>query len=95
VHGVCGAWGTLAVGLLAQEGGLFYGDGADQLITQVVGIVAVFAFVVITAGALFMAIKFTIGLRVTPEEEIEGLDVLEHGAPGYGPDVLAGSGLGL
>jgi ammonium transporter, Amt family len=89
VHGVCGVWGTLAVGLFAQEGGLFYGDGADQLISQLIGAVAVFAFVTVTAGALFMAIKATVGLRVSPEEEIEGLDVLEHGAPGYGPDVLA------
>ena len=91
VHGVCGAWGTLAVGLLATDGGLLYGDGADLLVTQVIGIVAVFAFVTITAGALFLAIKATIGLRVSPEEELEGLDVLEHGAPGYGPDILAGS----
>jgi ammonium transporter, Amt family len=100
VHGVCGVWGTIAVGLFAQRdvfsndagdtwGGLFYGGGADQLITQLIGAVAVFAFVTVTAGALFMAIKVTVGLRVSPEEEIEGLDVLEHGAPGYGPDVLA------
>jgi Amt family ammonium transporter len=91
VHGVCGVWGTLAVGLLATDGGLLYGDGADLLVTQVIGIVAVFAFVTITSGALFLAIKATVGLRVSAEEELEGLDVLEHGAPGYGPDILAGS----
>jgi Amt family ammonium transporter len=89
VHGVCGAFGTLMVGLLATEGGLFYGDGFDQLLSQAIGVVAVFAFVVVTSGALFLALKATIGLRVPPEEEIEGLDVVEHGAPGYGPDVAA------
>ena len=93
VHGVCGAWGTLAVGLFATEGGLFYGDGADQLVSQFIGVVAVFAFVTITAGVLFQVIKRTIGLRVSPEEELEGLDVTEHGAPGYSPDILHG-GLG-
>lgn len=89
VHGVCGAFGTLMVGLLATEGGLFYGDGASLLGTQVLGVIAVFVFVTITAGALFYALKATIGLRVPAEEEIEGLDVVEHGAPGYGPDVTA------
>jgi Amt family ammonium transporter len=52
------------------------------------------AFVMITAGALFMAIKATIGLRVPPEEETEGLDVVEHGAPGYAGDATALSGAG-
>ena len=89
VHGVCGAFGTLMVGLLATEGGLFYGDGFDQLLTQLIGVVAVFLFVTITAGLLFLAIKATIGLRVPADEELAGLDVIEHGAPGYGPDVSA------
>jgi Amt family ammonium transporter len=89
VHGVCGAFGTLMVGLLATKGGLFYGDGGALLWTQIVGVVAVFVFVTITAGALFYGIKATVGLRVPPEEEIAGLDVAEHGAPGYGLDVSA------
>jgi ammonium transporter, Amt family len=93
VHGVCGAWGTLAVGLFATEGGLFYGDGADQLVTQFIGVVAVFAFVTITTGLLFLALKHTIGLRVSAEEEVEGLDVHEHGAAGYGIEVFS-SGAG-
>jgi len=88
VHGVCGAWGTLAVGLFATNGGLFYGDGADQLLTQFIGVIAVFAFVTITTGLLFLALKHTIGLRVSPEEELEGLDVHEHGAAGYGIEVF-------
>jgi len=89
VHGVCGAFGTLMVGLLATEGGLFYGDGFGQLFTQLTGVVAVFVFVTVTSGLLFYGIKATIGLRVPPDEELQGLDVIEHGAPGYGPDVSA------
>ena len=52
-----------------------------------------FAFVVVTTGVLFLVLKHTIGLRVSEEEEIEGLDVHEHGAPGYGIDVHS-AGLG-
>lgn len=92
VHGVCGAFGTLCVGLFATadsdywQQGLFYGGSADQLLTQAVGVVAVAAFVAVASWALFLVIKVTIGLRVSEEEEVAGLDVLEHGAPGYGPD---------
>ncbi|HHC07431.1 MAG TPA: ammonium transporter [Actinobacteria bacterium] len=89
VHGVCGALGTILVGFLATEGGLLYGGGPAQLVSQLVGVVAVFVFVTVTAGALFLGIKATIGLRVPPEEELDGLDVAEHGFPGYGPDVTA------
>jgi Amt family ammonium transporter len=93
VHGVCGAFGTICVGLFATEDsafwkqGLLYGGGTKQLVSQVIGVVAIAAFVAVTAGLLFLLIKATVGLRVSPEEEIAGLDVLEHGAPGYGPDV--------
>ena len=93
VHGVCGAFGTIAVGLWARhdsdfwQQGLFYGGGAGQLVSQLIGVVAVGAFVAVAAGILFLLIKVTIGLRVTPEEEMAGLDIEEHGAPGYGPDV--------
>jgi Amt family ammonium transporter len=99
VHGVCGAWGTIAVGLFAAEDtdffaqGLLYGGGVDQLLSQVIGVAAVFLFVVVTAGLLFLALKHTIGLRVPPEEEIAGLDFIEHGHAGYGPDLLAGVGM--
>jgi len=94
VHGVCGAFGTLAVGLFATEGGLFYGGDVDQLVSQAIGVGAIFAFVAVTAGLLFLGLKYTIGLRVGREEELDGLDVHEHGAPGYGPDILAGIGEG-
>jgi Amt family ammonium transporter len=93
VHGVCGAFGTICVGLFATEDsefwkqGLFYGGGTDQLVSQVIGVVSVAAFVAVAAGLLFSVIKATVGLRVSEEEELAGLDVLEHGAPGYGPDI--------
>lgn len=89
VHGVCGIFGTVSVGLFASSDGaawkqgLFYGGGASQLVTQIIGVAAVAAFVAISSGALFLAIKATVGLRVDKHEEVEGLDVLEHGAPGY------------
>ncbi|MEY3806732.1 MAG: hypothetical protein RIR69_1544 [Actinomycetota bacterium] len=90
VHGVCGAFGTLAVGLFSSiesEGvvkkGLFYGGGTDQLISQIIGVVAVAAFVLVAASILFGVLKATVGLRVDQQEEIEGLDVHEHGFAGY------------
>jgi Amt family ammonium transporter len=98
VHGVCGAFGTIAVGLFstldAEESGgllkegLFYGGGADQLVSQIVGVVSIAAFVLVTSGILFFVLKKTIGLRVSQEEELEGLDVHEHGAPGYAVESL-------
>ena len=95
VHGVCGAFGTLAVGLFSAtqvtgdedaillRKGLFYGGGASQLGSQFIGVVAIAAFVLVTSGILFFVLKSTIGLRVSEEEEVDGLDVHEHGAPGY------------
>ena len=97
VHGVCGAWGTLAVGLFAtkadgfvatEDAGLFYGGGLGQLGSQAIGVLAVFLFVTVASGLVFLLIRATVGLRVSEEEEIAGLDILEHGAPGYGPDVV-------
>ena len=94
VHGVCGALGTLCVGLFAQEGyapaettgnGLFFGGGAGLLINQLIGVVAVFGWCVVTGVILFGALKYTIGLRVSAEEEIAGLDIGEHGSEAY-PD---------
>lgn len=84
VHGVCGAWGTIAVGLFATESGLFYGGGASQLVTQFIGVGTCFAWAFSTGMILFLVIKKTIGLRVTAEEEIKGLDVGEHGMEAYG-----------
>lgn len=90
VHGVCGAWGTLALGLWSTGTGdasplpgLFYGGGITQLINQAIGVGAVFAWAVACGLVLFYGIKYTVGLRVSPEEEIEGLDVGEHGYGAY------------
>lgn len=83
VHGVCGAWGTLAVGLFNMESGLFYGGGLAQLGVQVVGVVSAFAWAFGLGLLLFWAISKTIGLRVSPEEEMKGLDIGEHGMEAY------------
>ena len=80
------AWAPCWSACSPSRVGLLAGDGADLLWHQLVGVVAIAAFVLACAFALFLAIKFTIGLRVSAEEEIEGLDILEHGAPGYGED---------
>jgi len=89
VHGMCGVWGTLAVGLFGQaalgspQDGLFYGGGLDQLKIQALGVVASVAFVVVAMGLVFKAIDAVIGLRVSQEEELRGLDVGEHGMESY------------
>lgn len=83
VHCVCGAAGTVLTGLFATgettEAGLFYGGGAHFLGIQVLGMLAVAAYVAVVITIVFLAIKHTIGLRVKPEEELAGLDVSEHG----------------
>lgn len=85
VHGVNGLWGSLAVGLFAtgngQDGitGLFYGGGFTQLGIQVLGVLAVAAWTIVTMTIFFKLIKATIGLRASKEEEMKGLDVTEHG----------------
>jgi Amt family ammonium transporter len=83
VHGVCGAWGTLAVGLLSTGSGLFYGGGPRQLGVQALGVVTAFAWAFGLGLGLFLLIKKTIGLRVSREEELRGLDVGEHGMEAY------------
>ncbi len=83
VHLVCGIWGTLAVGLFDGSSGLFFGGGITQLIAQIVGIVAVGLFTVVVTGILWVVIKSLIGLRVTTEEELKGLDIGEHGMEAY------------
>ena len=87
-HGVCGAWGTLAVGLFANEAiggvsGLFFGGGLAQLGVQFVGVVAVFAWTMAAGFVLFTVIKAVMGLRVSREDELRGLDIGEHGAEAY------------
>ena len=83
VHGVCGALGTILTGLFATgvstEKGLFYGGGVHMLGIQLLGVVSVAAYVAVVITIVFTIIKKTIGLRVSAEEEITGLDVTEHG----------------
>jgi Amt family ammonium transporter len=99
VHGVCGVLGTLAVGIFASprlieaagvgKPGLVYGGGLSQLGVQALGAGAVFLWVVVASLIIFGTIKLTVGLRVKPEEELEGLDIGEHGMFGY-PEVFLG-----
>ena len=79
VHCVNGAWGTLAVGLFATDGGLFYGGGFARLGIQALGVVSVAAWVLVSMFIIFSLIKKSVGLRVSEKEEIDGLDVHEHG----------------
>jgi len=87
VHLVNGVWGTLAVGLLANPeapaglNGLFYTGSAVLLGKQTVGILAILVWTAVTMTITFLIIKKTVGLRVSAEEEIKGLDSTEHGLP--------------
>lgn len=93
VHGICGAFGTLAVGLFASPrlieaagvgtAGLFYGAGFHQVGIQALGVLATFAWVFPLMLLFFFIIKKTVGLRVSREEELAGLDIHEHGMWGY------------
>lgn len=93
VHLVNGVFGTICVGLFAKDGitgastgnGLFYGGGFKLLGTQLLGIICVAVFVVVTTSIVWLIIKATLGLRVSKEEEIQGLDIGEHGSQAY-PD---------
>ncbi|MGK2964885.1 MAG: ammonium transporter [Tepidiformaceae bacterium] len=101
VHLGAGLWGVIAVGLFSSEGGiafagygdsdygLFYGGGASQLMAQLIGAGAILAWTVGLSAILFIGIKMTMGLRVSEKEEIEGLDLGEHGMSAY-PEFAAG-----
>ena len=88
VHGVAGAWGTLAIGLWGVDGdtgiGLFNGGGAAQLGAQAIGVVAYAVWAIVLSFVFLYIIKVIFGgLRVTEEEEIQGLDISEHGSIAY------------
>jgi Amt family ammonium transporter len=99
VHGVVGVWGVIAVGLFANidlvdslgwstgVGGLFVGGGIRLLGTQVVGAMAIIGWVFAASFLVFKVIDRTVGMRVTPEEELAGLDRIEHGMEAY-PEFL-------
>lgn len=90
-HAVCGTWGTLSLGLFAQDvfspgttgNGLFFGGGWKLLGAQALGVVSVFVWCMATGFLLFFVIKKLVGLRVSKEEELRGLDVGEHGMESY------------
>jgi Amt family ammonium transporter len=79
VHLICGIWGTLAVGIFGN-----LASGA-QFMTQLYGVLIVGVFCIVTSGIILFTLKVTLGLRVSKEEEIEGLDIHEHGMDAY-PD---------
>ena len=87
VHGVVGVWGTIVIGLWGVKGdigiGLFNGGGFDQLISQIIGSLAYSIWAVVFALIFFFVLKKSMGLRVTKEEEIAGLDIAEHGIRAY------------
>lgn len=107
VHLVCGVWGTLAVGLFAapsviepyamgaySKAGLFYGGGVAQLVSQLIGVGAVGVTVFAASMIVWAVLKFTAGIRVSTNEEIEGLDIGEHGMeayPGFSTDAVSES----
>ena len=87
VHGVAGFWGTIVIGLWGVDGdvgiGLFNGGGASQFIAQLTGAVAYMIWAIVLSFIVFSLLKITIGLRVTEEEELKGLDISEHGTIAY------------
>ncbi|MFW6309414.1 MAG: ammonium transporter [bacterium] len=87
VHGVCGAFGTAAVGIFATEGGLLYGGGLSLLGVQLLGILSVFLWTFPLAYILFKIIDTIVDLRVSREDELEGLDASEHDTVSY-PDFV-------
>lgn len=97
VHGVVGIWGVLSIGIFAKyddaflgrdDAGLIYGGGFEQLAVQLIMVLVIIAWVGVASLAVFGALKATVGLRVSEEEEIEGLDIPEHGMAGYTADAV-------
>ena len=84
VHGICGIWGVLAVAIFDTSDGLFYGGGTSLFGPQLIGILAIAAWAYGTSFLVFKVIDSTVGLRVTAEEEVAGLDASEHGTTAYG-----------
>ncbi|AWB44163.1 ammonium transporter [Paenibacillus sp. CAA11] len=93
VHGIAGMWGALSTGFFATpelaenagvgKAGLFYGGGFEQLGVQALGMIGVFAFVLVLSFIILGIMKAVMGIRVTEEEETMGLDISEHGTYGY------------
>lgn len=90
VHGVCGIWGTIAIGIFGKQSlglaheGLIYSGNPMMLGIQIIGSVSAVAFVAVSMGAVFKAINAVVGLRTSRDEELRGLDIGEHGMEAYG-----------
>lgn len=107
VHLVCGIWGSLAVGLFSvgpgvyswyttgPAKGLLLGGGLTQLITQAIGIISVAGITVLLSSIFWLGLKATLGIRVSPEEEVVGLDIGEHGMEAYSGFVKAANAGGI
>jgi Amt family ammonium transporter len=83
VHGVCGLFGTLMVGIFSTSEGLIYGFGGTLLKSQVIGVLSIAAWALGSSFILFKTLKYLNGLRVEKRIEEEGLDIYEHGESGY------------
>ena len=89
VHGINGIWGTVAIGIFGKQSlgltynGLLYGGGLKLFFIQLLGVSTVVLFVIITMGIIFKILDLTMGLRVSRDEELKGLDIGEHGMEAY------------
>lgn len=83
VHLVAGLWGTVGIGFLATETGLFYGGGVNQLLVQVIIAVVAVAFSLVVTAVIALALKATMGWRVSEDAEVGGIDLAVHGETGY------------
>jgi Amt family ammonium transporter len=86
VHGTCGLWGILAVGIFANgNNGVtgLVGGNSMQIVSQLISMGVVLAWALVTGFALFLVLKYTMGVRASEEEELQGLDVSEHGLQAY------------
>lgn len=86
VHGVNGLFGTLAVGLFANEGGLFFGGGASLLVTQTIGVLVIALFSFSLTYVSMQLIKRTVGIRISEEDENKGIDITTFGVKAYNSD---------
>lgn len=88
VHGLCGAWGTLMTGVFAKKSGLIYSGSPKDLLIQLAGVLSVAAWTALIMVIVFTVIKKTMGLRVSENTEIVGLDKCEHGLSSSYADLL-------
>ena len=105
VHGIGGIWGSLALGLFSArehinyahvaypKAGLFFGGGAEQLLLQLIGILAVVVWSFIISFIVWKILKHTIGIRVSQKAEVDGLDLAEHGMEAYPGFVSSGDSI--